>query len=240
MEDIIADNYCDNSAQDSMDVDSESGSVPISATPSEQALFSRSATLTPATYSLPYSFINDDDDDPDYIPPGDITSFHFTEVQLTAIRTCICDITLTTWVDRPPSNLEEASHGKLKAQDYLTLFASIFPLVIPELWYPSATTSVDNQYFQSFYHLVAATNIISFYTISNAEADKYTQHYVQYRASLQHLFFYCQSKPNHHYAMHNGDLLKYWGPLASFSKFSGERLNGLLQKISTNGKKPKC
>jgi hypothetical protein len=35
--------------------------------------------------------------------------------------------------------------------------------------------------------------------------------------------------------MHNGSLLKFWGPFAALSEFAGERMNGMLQKIKTNG-----
>jgi hypothetical protein len=34
--------------------------------------------------------------------------------------------------------------------------------------------------------------------------------------------------------MHIGALLKFWGPLMVLSEFTYERINGLLQKISTN------
>ncbi|KAF8235933.1 hypothetical protein L208DRAFT_1254324, partial [Tricholoma matsutake] len=85
-----------------------------------------------------------------------------------------------------------------------------------------------------FYNLVAATNIIAAFKTSNADADAHTQHYIQYWSAIQTLFPYRSSKPNHHYAMHNGSLLKYWGPLASLSEFSGERMNGMLQNINTN------
>ncbi|KAF8231219.1 hypothetical protein L208DRAFT_1102612, partial [Tricholoma matsutake] len=34
--------------------------------------------------------------------------------------------------------------------------------------------------------------------------------------------------------MHNGALLKYWGPLASFSEFPGKQMNEKLQKMNTN------
>lgn len=87
---------------------------------------------------------------------------------------------------------------------------------------------------ESFYHLVASTNIIASFTTSNEEAESYTEHYVAYRASIQQLYTDFTSVPNHHYAMHNEFLLKYWGPLAGLSEFPGERINGMLQKIKTN------
>ncbi|TFK45188.1 hypothetical protein OE88DRAFT_1793891, partial [Heliocybe sulcata] len=41
--------------------------------------------------------------------------------------------------------------------------------------------------------------------------------------------------PNHHYAMHYPELLKFWGPLMKISEFAYEHHNGMLQKIKTNG-----
>jgi hypothetical protein len=35
--------------------------------------------------------------------------------------------------------------------------------------------------------------------------------------------------------MHNAEQLRFWGPLPQVSKFFGERQNGQLQSIQTNG-----
>ncbi|KAF9455478.1 hypothetical protein BDZ94DRAFT_1366470 [Collybia nuda] len=170
-------------------------------------------------------------DDPDYFSSS---GPFFTKHQLEAIQDCISNISLPTWVQRPPTNLGEASHGKIKAHEYLTLFSVIFPLIVPEFWHSADSTAHDHQLLVSFYHLVSATNIISSFKTSNRDADDYTYHYIQYRASLHALFPQSHSLPNHHYAMHNGALLKYWGPLPCISEFSGERMNGILQKTKTN------
>ncbi|KAF9043561.1 hypothetical protein BDZ89DRAFT_943643 [Hymenopellis radicata] len=190
----------------------------------------------------PLPAVNPDEDDPmdaNYKPEAEGTKrgpFTFEDEQLQAIRTCIQEVSLPTWVSRPPGNLGEPGHGKLKAEQYLTLFTIIFPLIIPEFWWTSNHTEFEDQLLASFVHLVACTNIVASYKTSNAEADAYMNHYIPYRSSLPHL--YPDSDPksmfNHHYAMHNGDLLKYWGPLAALSEFAGERMNGLLQKINTN------
>ncbi|KAJ7122646.1 hypothetical protein C8R43DRAFT_1148250, partial [Mycena crocata] len=176
---------------------------------------------------------NDDDDDDDYLPPVNATGvFDFTPEEIEKIRACIADVHLPTWVGRPPANLGEASHGKLKAQELLILFTVIFPLIIPELWFKEGemfTRLLDN-----FYDFVACTNIISSYSTSDDEADAYMQHYISYRKSKRQLFTHFESVPNHHYAMHNRDLLKFWGPLAALSEFPGERLNGEFGKVKTN------
>jgi hypothetical protein len=188
--------------------------------------------MNPYAYDFDFDFEEEDDDD-DYIPT-DTVPFSFKDTELQAIKDCIRDITLPTWIQRPPINLGEPSHGKLKARQYLTLFTCVFPLIIPEFWYIAPSTDFHNQHFHCFYNVVAATNIIAAFKTSNADADAYTQYFIQYRAAIQHLFPHHPSKPNHHYAMHNGALLKYWGPLPAFSEFPGERMNGMLQNMNTN------
>jgi hypothetical protein len=191
---------------------------------------------TPAA-SLDFSMDDESDlEDPDYGHTDTQTSFNFTDTELQAIRHCIQTITIPTWVGRPPTNLGEKGHGKLKADQYLILFTAIFPLILPEIWTRVSPNSngLGSNMLQSFYYLVAATNIIVSFSTSNAEAESFTAHYVPYRASIQQLYTNFHSLPNHHYAMHNELLLKYWGPLAGLSEFPGERINGMLQKIKTN------
>ncbi|KLO08882.1 hypothetical protein SCHPADRAFT_834775 [Schizopora paradoxa] len=156
--------------------------------------------------------------------------------KLLQIRECIRDVTLPTWIGRPPANLGEASHGKLKANDFWVLFSCILPLVVPEFWRADSPFESDRLQIEGFHNLVAATNIICSFKTSNAEADAYTELYVRYREIIHHLFPYWPSRPNQHWAMHNGDFLKYWGPLPPLSEFSGEHIIGMMQNIKTNRK----
>jgi hypothetical protein len=79
-----------------------------------------------------YDFNNNNNGDDDNYIFVDPLPFSFTETKLQAIKDCIHDNTLPTWIQRPPTNLGEPSHGKLKAQKYLTLFTCIFLLIISE------------------------------------------------------------------------------------------------------------
>lgn len=179
---------------------------------------------------------DEDDQDEDYFPADfdfdGAGAFDFTPEQLGIIRTCIKDVQLPTWVGRPPINLGEAAHGKLKAQELLILFIVIFPLIIPELWWNQG--DIPTRLLDNFYHLVACLNIIASYETSNAEANRYMDHFIRYRTSMCQLFTRFDTLPNHHFAMHNRDLLKHWGPLAVLSEFPGERLNGEFGKVKTN------
>ncbi len=86
----------------------------------------------------------------------------------------------------------------------------------------------------NFYDLITCTNIVCAYAVTPGSADTYLDHYIKYRESCQILFPNIGSRPNHHYAMHNPELMKFWGPMMPLSEFGGERLNGHLQKIKTN------
>ena len=189
----------------------------------------------------PYAFMdvdNGDDDemidsDSDFVPL-DSETFTFSDSELAAIRDCISNISLPTWVGRPPSNLGNKSHRKLKAHELLSLFSTIFPLIIPEFWYSPAAMQTQKNQLECFHHLVSATNITCSFKTSNEEADWYTHHYIEYRKLIPALFPQSHSLPNHHFAMHAGSQMKYWGPNPPISEFSGEQMNGMLQNISTN------
>lgn len=202
--------------------------------PTPQPTQSRESTPQPtqSRESTPHATSADSDkmrDDPDYVykqPPAFIVS----PGELQTIRNCIRDVSLPTWVARPPTNLGEKRHGKLKADQFLTLFTVIFPLVLPAV----LLERNDPDRFQSFYDLVASTNILVSFKTLNSEADQYAKHYGAYRKSILTLHPERRSLPNHHYASHNTELLKHWGPMATLSEFPGERMNGRLQKVSTN------
>ncbi|KAJ7083285.1 hypothetical protein C8R43DRAFT_909535 [Mycena crocata] len=159
--------------------------------------------------------------------------FNFTSAQLGSIRNCIKRISLPTWVARPPINLGDATHGKLKAHEYLILFTVILPLIIPELWWKKGNQELA--LLQNFHNLMACTNIVSSFSTSKAQADRYTDHYVKYREALPRLFpVNFHSVSNQHLAMHNAQQMKFWGPLPALSEFAGERMNGMLQDVKTN------
>ncbi|KAJ7230744.1 hypothetical protein GGX14DRAFT_554224 [Mycena pura] len=191
-----------------------------------------SATPTPATY-LDTQLEQDAQDEAeslDFDAPG---MFNFSPVDLGRIQTCVKRALLPTWVPRPPTNLGEAQHGKLKASEYLTLFTAIFPLILPQLWWNKG--NYELALLKNYHNLMGATNIISSFSTSQAKAKEFTKHYIKYRKDLPKLFpVRFHFVPNHHFAMHNEQLLKFWGPMACLNEFAGERMNGMLQNTPTN------
>lgn len=186
---------------------------------------------------------DDDDDDADFSPSSESeeededdvwkATCIFSETELVRIRACLADAVIPTWVDRPPSNLGTKAHGKLKADQWFTLFSIFFPLILPEIWgsrpLGDASLLLDN-----LYYLVTCTNIVCAYSVTESSPATYLKSYIKYRKSSQILFPNVGNRPNHHYAMHNAELMKFWGPLMRLSEFAGERHNGNLQNIKTN------
>jgi hypothetical protein len=58
----------------------------------------------------------------------------FNATELSQIHACLSNAVIPSWVERPPKNLGEKSHGKLKADQWLILFSVFLPLVLPEIW----------------------------------------------------------------------------------------------------------
>ncbi|KAJ2911519.1 hypothetical protein MD484_g8896, partial [Candolleomyces efflorescens] len=176
----------------------------------------------------------DDDDNEADIAEASACPKVFSPIEMAAIHKCLSKMVVPSWVARPPTNLGEASHGKLKADEWLILFTVFLPAVIPEIWLANDGSKRKSDLLENFHDLLTCTNIICAHTASAEQADKYLDHYIRYRSSTKDIFQNSSSRPNHHYAMHNADLMKFWGPLMKVSEYRYESHNGSLQRIKTN------
>ncbi|KAJ3527053.1 hypothetical protein NMY22_g9924 [Coprinellus aureogranulatus] len=183
----------------------------------------------------------DSDDEDEAVKSKKVVSI-FAKDELAGMHSCIANTALPSWVERPPTNLGEPSHGKLKAEQWLILFTVFFPLILAEIWTTKSlgpelaeSESLGEKLLDNFHDLVLCTNIVCADAVSAAMADEYTAHYIRYRQSSAVLFPHLKSRPNHHYAMHNGDQMKFFGPLMKLSELGYERHDGRLQKVKTNG-----
>ena len=88
----------------------------------------------------------------------------------------------------------------------------------------------------NFSSLAICTNLVSMKTISDADSNKFAEAYLLYTETSKVVFHLPKVLPNHHYALHLPEQLRWWGPLTNVSEFSGKRVNGILQKMKTNGK----
>ncbi|KAF7331362.1 hypothetical protein MKEN_00013900 [Mycena kentingensis (nom. inval.)] len=175
----------------------------------------------------------DEDDLNEYTGAAVFGNFKVPKSAREKIQMCIKEISLPSWVTRLPDNLGEKKHGKLTADQYLTLFTAILPMVIPETQL-AEDEETNSKMCDGFYNLVAATNILSSFKTSDSETEAFTEYFVKYRQLTQNTFPDIVEPPNAHYGLHWEDIMKYWGPPPAIAEFWGERLNGDLQKIKTN------
>jgi hypothetical protein len=166
----------------------------------------------------------------------DIGTCIVDSVRINQIRSCIAELVLPTWIPRPPINLGEKTHGKLKAHTWFVLFTIPLPMVAAELWSTNADSTLHEHLLrENLFDVSECTNVVCSFKTCTVDADEFTSKYIRYRRGLASLFPNSPSVPNHHYAMHNGSLLKFWGPLMPVSEFPYEHHNGTLQKVKTNG-----
>ncbi|PLW24723.1 hypothetical protein PCASD_05234 [Puccinia coronata f. sp. avenae] len=108
--------------------------------------------------------------------------------------------------------------------------------VPPNLGDPKQSLSSDNQnMLLNFLSLVICTNIVSLKSTSDANSKKLEEAYSLYTETSNVVFNNPKIVPNHHYALHLPKQIRWWGSLSNVSKFSGQRVNGILQKMKKNG-----
>ncbi|KAH8802357.1 hypothetical protein DL96DRAFT_1774001 [Flagelloscypha sp. PMI_526] len=196
-----------------------------------------------ATSSTQPLYFTLDEDDRDWVENegGDVenatdsfpTAFDFPEDHRAEFLADLWHILLPSFIARPPINLGDPGHGKLKGDELLTLFNYMFSLSVPKLWWRKGNTFWASL-LKNFHHLAGSSNIIASFTTSSAKGHQYNTEYLAYLQGVQTLFPLWNLVPNHHFALHYGDLMSFWGPIPGLSDAKGEEVNGILQRFPTS------
>ncbi|KAI9069640.1 hypothetical protein FKP32DRAFT_1559295 [Trametes sanguinea] len=154
---------------------------------------------------------------------------------LDAVRKDIANVTLPSWLQRPPRNLGSADHGKLKADQWRTACTVNMVITLVRLWSDASATRTEQLALTNFLHLVAAVDLATRQTMSAERAHKFDHHMMEYVRGIRSLYD-AKLVPNHHLALHLIDCLLLFGPTLAWWAFPFERYNGLLQRLNTNHK----
>lgn len=160
------------------------------------------------------------------------------EVQ--AIRDDISSIIRPSWLTSVPAQLGNASHGKLKADQWRVLGTTFLPLSLIRLWHAIDAETFNEralrcaQILDTTLSLLSAVMIALSDTTTHSHADAMQQHLLDYLRGLKELFPDYRFRPNHHMALHLPEYIKLFGPVHSWWAFPFERVIGMLQRISTN------
>jgi hypothetical protein len=160
--------------------------------------------------------------------------------ELKRIHTFISQTTRPSWHTPPPSNLGEAKHRKLKADQLRLSIEFDVPVAIAQLW---ALDRREGEQAQRQGKLADATLLLATaiqwatsYCTSARHAANYMICLTTYLNILKDLYPNLGWRPNHHAALHIGPCLLLFGPMHGWRMFVFERVIGLLGRTNTNFK----
>jgi hypothetical protein len=88
--------------------------------------------------------------------------------------------------------------------------------------------------------VVQATWLLCRRSTCKERRESYLKYVCTYLQNLPSVAGQSTFKPNHHFALHLYEFLGLWGPVYGWWCFPFERINGTLQRISTNNKYGEC
>ncbi|KNZ50522.1 hypothetical protein VP01_4375g1 [Puccinia sorghi] len=130
-------------------------------------------------------------------------------------------------------------NGKLKASKQHVLFSTYLPLSLIDLSVkdPAYCGSRPSQnILLNVSSLFICTKLVSMKSILDADSNNLAEAYLLYAKTSEVIFHLPKVLPNHYYSLHLPEKLIWWGPLSNVSKFSGQRVTGIIKKMKTNGK----
>ena len=144
------------------------------------------------------------------------------------------------WHAKPPHNLGEASHGKLKADQWRSLIEFDIPVALAYLAVlhpqPLHDRKRAEKRFHNTMHLALAVGIGTSRSTCKAFQERYVFHMQQYLKGLMIGNKGRKLKPNHHAALHFPSFLYLFGPVRGWWTFPFERVVGWLQNVPSNHK----
>ncbi|KNZ52113.1 hypothetical protein VP01_3690g2 [Puccinia sorghi] len=173
----------------------------------------------------------------DAMDEGGISSTFWSDTIKNKLINAVLEVVVPTGVTQMPRGFGTAKNGKLKASEWHTLFAIHLPLASLDIFIGrdiEESLRRNEQIITNLCDLVQCTNIVSSKAITRDDCNIFEEAYKTYTDTSARLFPNLKILPNHHYALHIPQQLRWWGPLMAVSEFPGERLIGFLQKCKTN------
>lgn len=171
--------------------------------------------------------------------------FHepLTNAEINEIQAHLRAIKRPTWNRGPPTNLGEAEHGKLKAEQWRSAIEFDLPVILHKMWGPrnspaevSETSLRREKLAHSTMLLAIAIRWGTSYVTSEYHARQYKEYMRAYQTCLKTIFPEMEWRPNHHASLHLDDFIRRYGPMHGWWMFPFERVIGCLQKTNTNHK----
>lgn len=159
----------------------------------------------------------------------------FSKERINQVFNNIKEVVVPQGITRVAGNLGATKGGKLKASKWKVLFSIYLPLAFLNVALDNSDQNTNTTLVENFVALVVCTIILESKSVKIEDRTTLQNEYQIYTNTSKRLWPKASITPNHHYALHLPEQLKWWGPLTGVSEFGGERMNGLLQRIKTNG-----
>ena len=173
------------------------------------------------------------------MPPAFTSGSILSAEEMKHLRSDISNMIIPSWLTSIPTNLGEANHGKLKADQWQTLGVTYLPVSLIRLW--DSPEALDDHHSQQhgkllsvMLSLISAIIVASSRTTSQEKADLYFYHMTSYVNGLRELLPCYKFRLNHHMALHLGEYQRFYGPIYSWWAFPFKKLIGMLQRIPNN------
>ncbi len=139
---------------------------------------------------------------------------------------------LPSWISPAPRNWGTSEHGKLSADNWRVICTIHLPATLIWLWRDE--TARKKSFLENFMHLATSARLANVRTCTASQIQDYNAHMTEYLRGLRVLFPDILLRPNHHAALHIGDVMSRFGPTHSHGAHFFERHIGFFHRINTN------
>ncbi len=160
--------------------------------------------------------------------------------EVDAIHNDIACLIRPSWLMSVPAQLGNASHGKLKADQWRALGTTFLPISLVHLWSDEDESNQRSvrclQILDVTMSLLSAVILATSRTTSSDHIDQIQGHLLDYLNGLKQVFPDYKLHPNHHMSLHIPEYIKLFGPVHAWWAFPFERVVGMLQRNPSNYK----
>jgi Domain of unknown function (DUF4218) len=171
---------------------------------------------------------------------GDKSPSYISRDELFTIQQDIRNIVVPSWVTRLSPNFGERSNGKVKADEWRSLFQIYLPMTLTHIWTDSNEKWADSKQralqLKALLALSILVNIVCSRSASTYGSELY-QNTLKYYLDLITMLYPSESLViSHHLAVHLPTYMELHGPCHTHWAFPYERLIGRLQKVKHNSR----
>lgn len=153
---------------------------------------------------------------------------------LQEIRADMAKTIYPSYLGRAPAEVGSASAGSLSADQWRTFCLVNLPISLVRLWNSAGTSERERLLLVNFVDLVVAVKKGTARTLNPDKIASYEASIFKYIRGLRILFPDLDLIPNHHLALHLGEVLRNFGPTHAYWSFPFERYIWLLRNASSN------